>query len=136
MSDLSNFLNELNDIVVPAELQQAPSVPTVTFLLVSTHSNQVNGYSKVAFNMLKELSKKPWIKLVHYASHNLVNADIGRKLPPAVKVIDASALEKDEKKTGFAINELPAIIQQEKPDVVFIYNDLAVIASYVEQIRN
>jgi len=138
MTDLSNFLRELNEIVVPDEqtqTQQASSVPTVTFLLVSTHSNQVNGYSKVAFNMLKELAKKPWIRLVHYATHHLVNADIGRKLPPTVKVIDASALEKDEKKTGFAINELPAVIQQEKPDVVFIYNDLAVIASYIEQIR-
>lgn len=135
MADLTNFLQEINELIIPDVEPVKVVEPTVTFLLVSTHSNQVNGYSKVAYNMIKELASKPWIKVVHYATHNLVNADIGRAIPSTVKVIDASALEKDEKKTGFAISELPSIIKQEKPDVVFIYNDLAMICSYIDQIR-
>jgi glycosyltransferase involved in cell wall biosynthesis len=136
-TDVTSFLSELNQLVEPTVLSKniivQPELPTVKLLLVSTHVNQVNGYSKVAYNMLKELSTKPWLKLVHYATHNLTNADIGRKIP-TVKVIDASALEK-EKKAGFAQAELPAVLQQEKPDVVLIYNDLAMICSYIEQIK-
>ena len=136
-TDVASFLSELNQLVEPKVLPKnsivQPEQPTVKLLLVSTHINQVNGYSKVAYNMLKELSTKPWLKLVHYATHNLTNADLGRKIP-TVKVIDASALEK-EKKTGFAQTELPAVLQQEKPDVVLIYNDLAMICSYIEQIK-
>jgi glycosyltransferase involved in cell wall biosynthesis len=135
MADLTNFLQEINEIVVPKEKSAEPEQATVTILIVSTHTNQVNGYSKVAYNMIKELASTSWIKVVHYATHNLVNADLGRKLPSTVKVIDATANDKDEKKTGFAFTELPAVIQQEKPDVVFIYNDLAIIASYIESIK-
>jgi phosphopantetheine adenylyltransferase len=138
MTDLSNFLNELTQIaetknVVPEEPKFAP----VKFLLVSTHTNQVNGYSKVAFNMIKRLATHSWITVVHFGTHNLTNADLGRKLP-SIKSIDASALEGDkdkDKKTGFAHTELTTVIQQEKPDVVFIYNDLAMICTYIESIR-
>jgi len=139
MTDLSNFLNELTQIaetknVVPEEPKFAP----VKLLLVSTHTNQVNGYSKVAYNMIKQLTSHSWITVVHFGTHNLTNADLGRKLPSGVKVIDGSALESDkdkDKKNGFAHTELTTVIQQEKPDVVFIYNDLAMICNYIESIR-
>ena len=152
MADLSNFVNELNSIiktspsvvqsvaqsvvqpvvqsVVPAEKQ----LPQVKLLIVSTHANQVNGYSKVAFNMIKHLATLPWLQIVHYGTQTLVNADLGRAYPQNVKVIDATALDK-EKQPGFALSELPTIIQQEKPNVVFIYNDLSVICAYIESIR-
>ena len=137
MADLTNFLQEINQIVMPAAVAVEAKLehPPVKFLLVTTHTNQVNGYSKVAYNMIKELAANPWITVVHYATQNLINADIGRKLPATVKVIDASALEKGDKKTGFALEELVPVIKQEKPDVIFIYNDLSVICSYIEQIR-
>ena len=156
MADLSNFVNELNSIiktspsvvqsvaqsvaqsviqpvaslVAPAEKQ----LPQVKLLIVSTHANQVNGYSKVAFNMIKHLATLPWLQIVHYGTQTLVNADLGRAYPQNVKVIDATALDK-EKQPGFALSELPTIIQQEKPNVVFIYNDLSVICAYIESIR-
>jgi hypothetical protein len=136
MADVSSFLQEINQLVQPAIVPTTETTePTVTILIVSTHVNQVNGYSKVAYHMIKELASKPWIKVIHYATHKLINADLGRTLPSTGKVIDASALEKDEKKTGFAVSELIPVIQQEKPNVVFIYNDLTIIASYIESIR-
>ena len=156
MTDLSNFVNELNSIIKtsPSVVQSvAPSLsssvaplvaplvapaekqlPQVKLLIVSTHANQVNGYSKVAFNMIKHLATLPWLQIVHYGTQTLVNADLGRAYPQNVKVIDATALDK-EKQPGFALSELPAIIQQEKPNVVFIYNDLSVICAYIESIR-
>jgi len=146
--DVSNFVNELNsiiqtssvknEIVVPSEAPLAPSDTVVSkqvkILIVSTHVNQVNGYSKVVFNLIKQLAHHPWISIVHFGTQRLVNADLGRTYPSSVKVIDATAKEK-EKQPGFAFTELPGVIQSEKPDIVFIYNDLATISLYVEQIR-
>jgi glycosyltransferase involved in cell wall biosynthesis len=71
---------------------------------------------------------------VHFGTQKLVSGDIGRQYPPNAKVIDASAMEK-QKQAGFGFGELPSVIQSEKPDVVFIYNDLSVICAYIEEIR-
>ena len=121
-------------VVAPA----APAAPAVTkqikIMIVSTHTNQMNGYSKVAHNLIHQLSAHPWISVVHFGTQKMVSADLGRPYPANVKVIDATALEKD-KQAGFALVELPATILSERPDVVFIYNDLSVICAYIEQIR-
>jgi hypothetical protein len=134
MADLSNFLSELNQIAAPKNEVVQPEQKQMKILIVSTHTNQVNGYSKVAYNIIKELATKPWLNIVHFGTQALSTGDIGRKVPAHVKVIDATSLEKD-KKPGFGFTELPQVIQQEKPDVVFIYNDLAIICSYIEHLR-
>jgi len=149
MADLSSFVNELNAMIQPqaqqpqaqqAQAQQASqplsvdSQKPLKLLIVSTHANQVNGYSKVVYNMVKHLATYSWLSVVHFGTQTLVAADLGRTYPANVKVIDATALDK-EKQPGFAIAELPAVIQQEKPNVVLIYNDLSVICAYVESIR-
>ena len=103
-------------------------------MIVSTHVNQVNGYSKVVFNLIQQLEKNSWIDIVHFGTQKMLNADLGRAYPSRVKVIDATALDKD-KTPGFALSELAGSIQSEKPDIVFLYNDLSVICAYIENIR-
>lgn len=155
MSDLSEFVKEINTMIqqsaTAASSSEAsvstiasPSVePTLTkevatvskklkMMLVTTHYNQTNGYSKVVYNLINQLSKLPWLQLVLFGTQKLVNADLGRKIPSSVKVIDGTALEK-EKQAGFALSELPSSILAEKPDVVFIYNDLSVICAYIDR---
>jgi UDP-N-acetylglucosamine 2-epimerase len=122
MSDLAQFVSELNSIIQPTD---APS-KKLKLMIVSTHTNQVNGYSKVVLNLLQQLATHPWLQLVHFGTQKMVNADLNRTVPSSVKQIDATALEKD-KQTGFAFSELPGVINAEKPDIVMIYNDLAVI---------
>ena len=163
MADLSSFVNELNSIINPSQAvqavqqqqqqqqqqpqqqqqqQQPLAVPLavdslqkkVKLMIVSTHANQVNGYSKVVYNMIKHLAVYTWLEIVHFGTQNLVNADLGRTYPANVKAIDATALDKD-KQPGFAVAELCNVIQQEKPTIVFIYNDLSVICAYIESIR-
>lgn len=149
MADLSSFVKELNSMIgtpvvsnsdlaiattVAAVSNPVSSSKKVKILIVSTHVNQVNGYSKVIYNIIKQLSAHSWIQLVHYGTQKLMNADLGRVYPKDVKVIDATALDK-EKTPGFAISKLPAVITAEKPDVVFVYNDLSVICAYIEEIR-
>jgi glycosyltransferase involved in cell wall biosynthesis len=104
-------------------------------LFVSTHINQINGYSKVSYNLIKELAKNDWIELIHFGTQRLKNADIQRKYPDNVKVIDGSMLDKTKNDTGFGFSELINVIRIEKPDIVFIYNDIAIINGYIEEIR-
>ena len=159
MSDLSEFVKEINTMIqqsastassseasdsalvsqhVVSDVSVSSKEPIVSkklkMMLVTTHYNQTNGYSKVVYNLINQLSKLPWLQLVLFGTQKLVNADLGRKIPSSVKVIDGTALEK-EKQAGFALSELPSSILAEKPDVVFIYNDLSVICAYIENIR-
>jgi len=132
MAELSNFMNEIQSMIQP---EKAPaSEKSVKIMIVSTHVNQVNGYSKVVLNLIQQLATNPWIQIVHFGTQKLLNADLGRAYPSRAKIIDATALDKD-KQPGFALAELPGVIQTEKPDVVFIYNDLSVICAYIEHIR-
>ena len=149
MADLSNFVDELNAIIKPSatpssmpELNTTHTAVTpspssgkkLKIVIVSNHINQVHSYSKVIYNLIKQLASQSWIQVIHFATHKMQDVDIGRAYPSDVKVIDATALEK-EKQSGFAFNELPRTILSEHPDIVFIYNDLAVICSYIESIR-
>ena len=110
------------------------SQKSVKLMIVSTHVNQVNGYSKVVFNLIQQLATFSWINIVHFGTQKMLNADLNRAYPSQVKVIDGTALDKD-KTPGFALAELAGSIQSEKPDVVFLYNDLSVICAYIENIR-
>lgn len=156
-SDFSSFVQELQGIVSGSDsvgsssssssssspdLSSAPitvgSVENgkrrVKLLMVTTHTNQVNGYSKVVHHLIQELSKHSWLDIIHFGTQRMVNADLSRPYPASVRVIDGTAQEK-EKQLGFSFSELPHLIQTEKPDVVWIYNDLSVICTYIEAIR-
>ena len=148
--DLNDFVKQLNSVisaeapknevtavnVIPTVIPASPVSPakSLKVLIVSTHVNQANGYSKVIYNIINQLSTIPWVNVVHFGTQTLASGSVGRKYPDNVKVIDASALEK-QKQIGFAFSELPGVIMNEKPDVVFIYNDISVICAYVEEIR-
>jgi len=64
MTDLSQFVNELNAMLQPSTMSTEVKpdntvvVPSskVKILIVSTHINQVNGYSKVAYNLIQPAS--------------------------------------------------------------------------------
>ena len=85
MTDFSNFVNELNTIIQPKAQVQPQTVivssltpsqtnqKTVTLLIVSTHTCQVNGYSKVAHNLIQQLAAHPWIKIIHFGTQKLIN---------------------------------------------------------------
>jgi len=146
VQQLNNIIHEpSNQIITPSNTSTSPdNIDTpinntkekkIKILIVSTHVNQVNGYSKVIYNIIQQLGLHSWIQVVHFGTQRLVSGDLGRKYPSNTKVIDASALDKQQKQAGFAFAELPNVIQTEKPDIVFIYNDLSVVCAYIEEIR-
>jgi Glycosyl transferases group 1 len=105
------------------------------FMLVSTHVHQMTGYSKVSYGILCELAKQPWLSVTHYAFQKQpeVPAEF-RPYPQNIEVIDAMALEKPLQQ-GFGIQALPDVIRRKRPHVIMIYNDLSIVARFLEEIR-
>lgn len=143
IKELNSAINENTSIQTHSNIVVQPDVCNVTdavitksikILIVTTHINQINGYSKVIYNIINQLAANPWINVVHFGTQRLVSGEIGRAYPTNVKVIDGTSIEK-QKTAGFAFSELSGVIASEKPNVVFIYNDISVICGYIEEIR-
>jgi len=117
-----------------------PASEKLKFMLVGTHCHQYTGYSKVTYGFIKELAKVPFLDVVHFGfqKHPQVNP-LYRPYPLNVKAIDAAALEKPvpggQPLQGFGYTALPDVIRKEKPNVVLIYNDMAVVTRFLEEIR-
>jgi glycosyltransferase involved in cell wall biosynthesis len=119
----------------PAPAPAAAPMKKLRFMLVGTHIQQFTGYSKVTYNMMLELAKQPWLELVHFGfqRHPAV-PDTFRTYPAGVDVIDAAAMEKPPQQ-GFGFQQLPDVIRRKEPDVVLIYNDMSIVARFLEEIR-
>jgi len=109
------------------------------FLMVSTHAHQFTGYSKVSYHTMQTLSKLPWIDVTHYGFQKMPQVPPGyRPYPSNIDVIDAAATEKKEgapPQQGFGFQALPEVIRRKQPHVVMIYNDMAVVTKFLEEIR-
>jgi glycosyltransferase involved in cell wall biosynthesis len=110
-------------------------------LLVSTHIYQVTGYSKVSYNLVKQISKISGVKLIHYGFQKYVpregvisNVNLNRKYPANVEEIDATALCNGEH-GGFGFNELPSIIRTRKPHIIMLYNDSNIVGNFLKVIN-
>lgn len=112
------------------------------FLLVGTHCHQVTGYSKVTYGMLKVLSKQSHLAVTHFGfQRNPQLPPNYRPYPPNIRVLDAADMERRATpagappQQGFGFGVLPDVIRHENPDVVMIYNDMAVVGRFLEEIR-
>lgn len=114
----------------------------VKFLLVGTHAHQFTGYSKVTYGFVKVLSKLPNVAVTHFGFQK--NPQIPpnyRPYPPNVRVLDAAQMEQQSlppgapPQQGFGYHVLPDVIRHEKPNVVLLYNDMSVVARFLEEIR-
>jgi glycosyltransferase involved in cell wall biosynthesis len=97
------------------------------FCLVSTSAYIVTGYSKVSYYLLRELRKIPNLQLYHYTL-NSSNTSVRPKLD------DITTQDNYEETANFG--GLQAFCESNgfgKDDVVFIYNDIAYIGSFLEK---
>lgn len=106
------------------------------FLLVSTHIDQTTGYSKVSFNLVKQLATMaPAVKTFHFGfQRHAAHAGV-RKYPEGVISYDAAANE-DPKEEGFGFNKIKEYIDTVNPDVVMIYNDPITIYKFIESMKH
>lgn len=106
------------------------------FVLVSTHVDQTTGYSKVAYNLLRQLATLvPKTKVYHFGFQRHPARSSLRKVPEGVVTYDAAANE-DPKEEGFGFNKIHEYLEMVSPDVVMIYNDPLVIYKFIESMKH
>lgn len=106
------------------------------FVLVSTHIDQTTGYSKVSYNLVKQLSTlAPKVKTFHFGFQRHPNRPNIRKYPDGIVPYDAAANE-DPREEGFGYNKIREYLDMVNPDVVMIYNDPYTIAKFIESMKH
>lgn len=105
------------------------------FVLVSTHTDQTTGYSKVSHNLLNQISTVKDVKVFHFGFQRHPNRTSMRKAPTGVVQYDAAANE-DPKEEGFGFNKITEYLDMVSPDVVMIYNDPLIIHKFVEAMKH
>jgi glycosyltransferase involved in cell wall biosynthesis len=106
------------------------------FVLVSTHTDQTTGYSKVAHNLIKQLSTlAPKVKTYHFGFQRHPNKPGHRKIPDGIIQYDAAANE-EPKEEGFGFNKIHEYLDMVNPDVVMIYNDPMIIYRFIEAMKH
>ena len=126
-------------VAQPLVLRQADK-SKLQFMLVGTHCHQFTGYSKVTWGIIQQLAKQPWMQVTHFGFQKFHQIPTNyRPYPPNVEVIDAAGLEKAgpqaQQAQGFGFSQLPEIIRKKQPNIVMIYNDMSVVAKFLEEIR-
>lgn len=105
-------------------------------LFCGTHPYQFNGYSKVVYELSKELAKYDDIKLHIWGFQNFYNLEDHikeRELPSNVEIYDAFKNEEPKNK-GFGEKNFCDYVKELSPDIVIVYNDLIVISTLLKNI--
>lgn len=139
ISPLPSFKVETTPMTTFAPTISAASdskeISKLKFILVSTHIQQFTGYSKVSSGILEQLAKNSNLDLTHFGFQKHPQTPPGfRPYPSSVNVIDAAALENPPQQ-GFGYNHLIDVLRKKQPHVVMIYNDMAVVTRFLEEIR-
>lgn len=104
--------------------------------LVSTHSDQTTGYSKVAYNLLRQMSTMyPRVKVFHFGFQRHPSKANIRKTPDGVICYDAANNE-EPKEEGFGFNKIHEYLDMVNPNVVMIYNDPLIICRFLESMKH
>lgn len=105
-------------------------------VFISTHVDQITGYSKVAYNMLRQLATlTPKVKVFHFGFQRHPSRPLLRKYPEGIVSYDAAANE-DPKEEGFGFNKIHDYLEMVGPDIVMIYNDAFVICKFLEAMKH
>lgn len=105
------------------------------FLLVSTHTDQLTGYSKVSHNLLKQLSTlHPLVKVFHFGFQRAPLQKPTRPIPNIIQY-DAAANEMPREQ-GFGFNKIKEYVETVSPDIIMIYNDHLIINQFLGQLKD
>jgi len=136
------FYNNLDSLLsAVGAAPPLPSPPTAfekKVLVVSTHAHQCTGYSKVSYHLVKELAADPTLQVSHFGFQKGIGANPDwRAYPSGVDVIDVVEKEKESGKAegGFGFSILPTEVKRVQPDVIFIYNDAAIMCQFLDSLE-
>ena len=92
---------------------------------MTTHPSQGTGYARVANKITNYLADIPGVEVVYYGFQNYKGQEIkDRFINPKIKFYDAVELDPDSP-MGFGDKSIVPAITTEKPDMLFIYNDIS-----------
>jgi glycosyltransferase involved in cell wall biosynthesis len=107
--------------------------------IFGTHPKQFNGYSKVVYELCKAMSSAPYAddyKMHVFGFQNFHNHPGHRlDIPIEVDVFDANASE-EPRQAGFGIAAAKAYVERVRPDVCVVFNDLMVLTSILNELKD
>jgi len=111
-------------------------VKGMKILFVATHPSIGTGYGRVANKISNHLANSPGIEVIYFAFQNYKTSQISdRFIDPRIKFYDSIDIE-PETQSGMGLKALGSVIVDEKPDALFIYSDLTVTLSVMNEIPN
>ena len=101
-------------------------------LFFCTHPGHGTGYARVANKISNHLATQPGVEVVYYAFQNYPGQAIeDRFIDPRIKIYDAVDIDPESPK-GFGDKGIAPCVEQENPDVIFLYNDLMVTTAILD----
>jgi glycosyltransferase involved in cell wall biosynthesis len=112
-------------------------VNPVKVMIFGTHPKQFNGYSKVVYELCKELTlRRSDVSVSVFGFQNFHSNDAHRNdLDPCIDVYDAFANE-NPKSMGFGIGQVADVVTLKRPQVIVVYNDLLIITQVLQQLKD
>lgn len=120
-----------------SDTDSSGNVPrSLRVLFYGTYPNQPIGYGKIA-NILSNYLASQDLDVYYCGISNYPEMAVERFIDPRIKFIDVLA---EEKRRGsaelYAVDIIEGIVDQIKPDVVFLYNDIIVISRLLLELAN
>lgn len=105
--------------------------------IFGTHPQQYNGYSKVVYELVCQLSRMEDVKVFVFGFQKFYSQDnnIRPDIPPNVTVYDAMA-DESPKSAGFGINLVKNFVAMCNPHVAVVYNDLSVLCTVLNELKD
>ena len=103
------------------------------FAIIASHPSLGTGYGNIATQIANHMTKH--FDVIYLGFQSVSGAITNRYVNPAVKVYDLYAMD-PESVGAFGDNAILPTLESEKPDVVFIYNDIGVISAIFKIIEN
>lgn len=103
-------------------------------LIFGTHPNQYNGYSKVVYELIHCLAKREDLHITVYGFQKFnVLPNHRVDIPSNVELYDAYEKE-DPKQQGFGIEQIRSFVNQNKPDICIVYNDMMILHQVITKL--
>lgn len=104
-------------------------------MIIGTHPYQTTGYSKVMYNIVKELKNHKDINVSVFGIQKFTDVNDNCRqdvLSDNIMLWDVYGYDKDD--FGFGTKSLRTFISINQPDIVMIYNDPNVVEKYIQNL--
>jgi hypothetical protein len=104
-------------------------------MIIGTHPYQTTGYSKVMYNIVKELKKYKDISVSVFGIQKFTNInDTNRSDVNGENILLWDVFENDKEDYGFGTKSLQGFIKINQPDIIMVYNDPNVVEKYIQNL--